>query len=183
MAVCGILVYKATGAKQNTTAEAGFAFAGPLAVEIADQGTAAPTIDTKTTIVKSAQEKVRIGPSLASLSFLNKVAVDQDAVFVFVPAQGDETVSKATMDAIASAQQKLKSSNVRIGLYTLLPIAPEYAGIASQMTVPGILVMSKGKGMGAVSGGITETKLLQAYVASSQAGGCGPSGCGPSGCK
>ena len=40
--------------------------------------------------------------------------------------------------------------------------------------------MSKGKGVGSVSGGITEEKILQAYVASSRAGGCGPSGCGPS---
>jgi hypothetical protein len=40
------------------------------------------------------------------------------------------------------------------------------------LTLPGILVMSKGRGMGAVSGEITEEKLLQAYVASSRAGGC-----------
>ena len=110
--------------------------------------------------------------------------LNQGAVFVFVPANGNETISKETLNAIASAEQKLKSSNIRIGLYTLqFSMSKEYADIASQWTLPGILVMSKGKGMGAVSGEITETKLLQAYVASSRAGGCCPSGGGSAGCS
>jgi arsenate reductase len=183
LAVCGILVYKAMGAKQDAPAETGTTFTVPTANQVNGQEAATPSIDIKTPVVKSAQEKIRVGPSLASPSFLNKVAIDQDAVFVFVPAQGDETVSKATMDAIASAQHKLKSSNIRIGLYTLLPIAPEYGSITSQITLPWILVISKGRGMGAVSGEITETKLLQAYVASSSAGGCCPSGGGSAGCS
>jgi hypothetical protein len=186
LAVCGILVYKAMGAKQDAQAETAAAFTVPTANQVNGQEAATPTIDIKTTVAKSADVKTRVGPSLAALSFLNKVAIDQDAVFVFVPAQGDETVNKATMDAITSAEQKLKSSNIRVGLYTLQPIAPEYGSIASQMTLPGMLVISKGRGMGTVSGEITETKLLQAYVASSRAGGCGPSSsCGPStpGCK
>jgi hypothetical protein len=51
------------------------------------------------------------------------------------------------------------------------------------LPLPGMLVMSKGRGMGAVSGEITETKLLQAYVASSRTGGCCPAGDGSAGCK
>lgn len=35
--------------------------------------------------------------------------------------------------------------------------------------------------MGMVSGGITETNLMQAYVASTRGGDCG-AGCGPKGC-
>jgi hypothetical protein len=124
-----------------------------------------------------------VGEFIDSLASLNKVAVNQDAVFIFVPAYGNDIVSKETIDAITSAEQKLKSSGLNIGLYTLRFSSPsnEYANIASQLTLPGMLVISKGRGAGAVSGEITETKLLQAYVASSRAGGCGPSSsCGPS---
>ena len=50
------------------------------------------------------------------------------------------------------------------------------------MAVPGVLAMVKGRGMSAVSGEVTEAKLLQGYVAAGSAGGCGPgagAGCCP----
>ena len=42
------------------------------------------------------------------------------------------------------------------------------------MAVPGVLALVKGRGMSAVSGEITEAKLVQGYVAAGSAGGCGP---------
>jgi len=172
LAVCGIFVYKAKSAKQAAPANTATAFAIPLVNEVNEQKLAA----------KSVENKKRVGEFIDSLASLNKVAINQDAVFVFVPAAGEETVSKEIMTAIASAEQKLKSNGIQIGLYTL-PFSPskEYANIAAQLTLPGMLVMSKGRGVGTVSGGITEDKIMQAYVASSRAGGCGPSSsCGPS---
>ena len=170
LAICGIFVYKATSAKQKAPAVTETAFAMPVANQANVQEPAANLVEDKKTV----------GEFIASLASLNKVAINQDAVFVFVPAMGEETVSKETVDAVASAEQKLKSNGIRIGLYTLQAGSPEYANIAAQLPPPGMLVMSKGRGMGTVSGEITEEKLLQAYVASSRAGGCGPSGCGPS---
>jgi len=174
LAICGIFVYKAKSAKQSAPANTETAFTAPIANQANGQEPA----------VKSVEDKKMVGEFLDSLASLNKVAINQDAVFVFVPAYGNDIVSKETIDAIASAEQKLKSSGLSIGLYTLRFSSPsnEYANLAAQLTLPGILVMSKGRGVGAVSGEITETKLLQAYVASSRAGGCGPSspGCGPS---
>ena len=170
LAVCGIFIYKTIGAKQSTPASTGTAFAAPILNQATGQEPA----------VKAVEDKKNVGELLDSLASLNKVAVNQDTVFVFIPAKGNDIVSKEITDAIASAEQKLKSSGVSIGLYTLQSSSPEYANIAAQVPPPGILIMSKGRGMGAVSGGITETKILQAYVASSRAGGCGPSGCGPS---
>jgi len=207
LAICGIFVYKTTGAKQSTPTITETAFAASQANQgVAGTLTAPETIivpaDTTSpsgTVVPAGQDaavssgadsqpavntptpKKHIGDFLDSLGSLNKLAVNQDAVFVFIPANDNEIVKKETLDAIASAEQKIKSSGVKIGLYTLqFSMSKEYADIAAQLTLPGILVMSKGKGMGVVSGGITETKLLQAYVTSSRAGGCGPSGCGPS---
>jgi hypothetical protein len=182
LAVCGIFVYKAKNAKQTAPVTTATAFAAPVANVVNEQKPAVSTTDKHEPVVKTVEEIKRVGEFLDSLVSLNKVAVNQDAVFVFIPAKGNDIVSKEITDAIASAEQKIKSSGVSIGLYTLQSSSPEYANIAAQVPPPGILIMSKGRGMGAVSGGITETKILQAYVASSRAGGCGPSspGCGPS---
>ena len=186
LAVGSIFAYKAKNGKQSVPINTATAFASPVANEVNDQKAIVPTTDKQELVVKAVEDKKRVGEFLDSLGSLNKVAVNQDAVFVFVPAKGNDTVNKETTDAITSAQQKLKSSGVSIGLYTLQSSSPDYANITAQLPPPGMLVMSKGRGMGAVSGEITETKLLQAYVASSRAGGCCPSGgggspgCGPS---
>ncbi len=173
LAVCGVLIYRTKNAGQGTPANTETAFASPIVSQAAGQEPA----------VKSVEGQKTAGEFLDSLAALNKVAVNQDAVFVFVPANENETISKETINAIASAEQKLESNGVRIGLYTLrFSPSKEYASIASQITLPGMLVMTKGRGMGAVSGEITETKLLQAYVASSRAGGCCPAG-GSTVCK
>jgi uncharacterized protein YpmB len=174
LAICGIFVYKANSARQTTQDNTKAEFAAPIVNQATGQEPA----------VKSAEDKKNIGEVIYSLASLNKLAVNQDAVFLFVPANDNEIVKKETLDAIASAEQKIKSSGVKIGLYTLqFSPSTEYANLAKQLTLPGILVMSKGKGMGAVSGEITEGKLLQAYVASSRAGGCCPAGGGSAGCS
>ena len=180
LAVCGIFVYKTIGAKQSTPASTGTTFAASVANVVNEQKPAVSTIDKQELVVKAIEEKKRVGEFLDSLASLNKVAANQDTVLVFIPAKGTQIIDKQTMDAIASARQKIESSGAKLGLYTLQSSSPEYTNIASQLPPPSILIMSKGRGMGTASGGITEDKLLQAYVASSRAGGCGPSGCGPS---
>ncbi|MFH1904261.1 MAG: hypothetical protein ABIK53_01890 [bacterium] len=171
LAISGIFVYKAKNAKQTAPVNTATAFAAPVAKEVNEQKPEVPTIDKQEPIV---------GEVLDSLAALNTLAINQDTVFVFVPVKGNDTLSKKITDAIASAEQKIKAAGANLGLYTLQSSSPEYANIAAQLPLPGILVMSKGRGMGTVSGEITEEKILQAYVASSRAGGCGPSGCGPS---
>ena len=174
LAICGIFVYKTTVAKQSAPTITETAFVAPIVNQATGQE---PTVN-------SVEDKKNVGELLDSLASLNKLAANRDAVFVFVPASGNETISKETLNAIASAEQKLKSSDIRIGLYTLqFSPSNEYANIAAQLNLPGMLVISKGRGMRTVSGEITETKLLQAYVASSRTGGCCPSGGGSVGCS
>jgi len=174
LAVCGIFVYKATSARQTAQDNTKAAFAAPIVNQATGQEPA----------VKSVEDKKNVGEVIYSLASLNKLAINQDAVFLFIPANDNEIVKKEILDAIASAEQKIKSSGVKIGLYTLQSSpSTEYANLAKQLTLPGILVMSKGKGMGTVAGEITEEKLLQAYVASSRAGGCCPAGGGSAGCS
>ena len=80
----------------------------------------------------------------------------------------------------------IEAQGQKIGLFTLKTDSPDYAQVAAQISVPCVLAMVKGRGMIPVSGDITETKLIQGFVAaSSSGGGCGPAsgGCGPAGCN
>ena len=182
LAVASIFIYKAMAAKSsdstNAAAQDGaaFAFAGPASnampgAESQPSGTATP---------EAATAGQKVGEYLDSLSALNKVAVNQDAVFVFIPAPKNDLADDKTNTAVLAAQRTLKSKNITLGLYTLPNSSSDYAKISAQVQAPAILVACKGKGMAAVSGDVTEQKLLQAFVASSSAGGCGPSGCAPS---
>lgn len=194
VAVGSIFAYKAMNEESATPVVTATAFAAPIANEASQQKpdaaakavegkeTAAQSIDEQKATVKAVEEKKSVGDSLDSLASLNTVAINQDAVFVFLPAKGSDLVGKETTDAIASAEQNIKkATGAKIGLYTLKSGSPEYTNIAAQLSLPCMLVISKGRGMGTVSGGITEEKILQAYIASSRAGGCGPSGCGTGG--
>ncbi|NIA16667.1 MAG: hypothetical protein GWP08_21665 [Nitrospiraceae bacterium] len=186
LAVAGVIAYKVfNGSRENADNAAagekeGFAIAAATqdaALEKASSGQERAEPDEA---ASSAKDDTRIGKYLESLSELNKVALNQDTVFIFVPAHNDESASGATRAAVLSAQKALNAKNVKVGLYTLKTTAPDFPAISSQVQVPAILVACKGRGMGAVSGEVTETKLLQAFMASFRAGGCGPSRCGPS---
>ena len=127
---------------------------------------------------------------IAAIADLNTVATNTDAVFVYLAGQ-DEAAGAMPTAAIQSAAQTIESKvGVKIGVFSLKVDAPEYAMLAAQGAVPGVLAMVKGRGMSATSGEITEAKLVQAFVGASSAGsgcgassaGCGPgaAGCGPS---
>jgi hypothetical protein len=109
--------------------------------------------------------------------YVHEVVQEHADVVAIVPWMADDK----TNTAVLAAQRTLKSSKITLGLYTLPTRSPDYPAISAQVQAPAILVACKGKGMAAVSGDVTEAKLLQAFVATSRAGGCGPSGCGPSG--
>jgi hypothetical protein len=125
----------------------------------------------------------QVGNEISAFSDLNTVAADTNAVFVFLPGKNGTDTPPTTQ--MQGAEQTLKAKGIKVSSFTLKPGSRDYDAIVAQMPVPGIVVMVKGAGMNAVSGDITETKLIQAFVAASSAGGCGPAsgGCGPSGCK
>jgi len=208
LAVGGIFAFKASSAKQKasnniaTQGDSTFAVvqaapsATPSATPVVEVQSSSVTEQNKTEktalpevkpIIQNATASApakagwKIGEYLESLSALNKVAINQDAVCVFIPAPKSEMADDKTNDAVLAAQRTLKRSNITLGLYTLLASSADYSAMSAQVQPPAILIAVKGKGMSAVSGDVTETKLLQAFVASSSAGGCGPSGCGPSG--
>ena len=125
-----------------------------------------------------------VGTSIETLAELNTLAAKTDAVFLFVPGKAGASgnVPSAPMRGAAHI---IESKGQKCGLFTLKSGSRDYDQIASQMTLPGVLALVKGRGMSAVSGDITETKLVQGFVAASSAGGCGPAsgGCAPGACK
>lgn len=164
---------KNNGASTRTAA---LAFVAPPTAQTpaSESGSAAGSGAAEKTIEMS------VGPSIGALAELNAVAADTDAVFVFLPGK-DESSGKAPTLQMRGAVRTIESQvRNKIGLFTLKTDSRDYEQVASQVAVPGVLTMVKGRGMSAVSGDITETKLVQAFVAVSS---CGPSGCGPSACK
>jgi len=146
------------------------AFADPVASQTA-AGTGGTTRNSG---VATAAAETSVGTPLGAFSELNTVAAKTDAVFIFVP--GKEGVSGNCPSApMKGAVRIIESKGLKCGLFTLKAGSRDYDQIAAQMPVPGVLAMAKGRGMSAVSGDITEAKLLQGYVAA-----CNPAACGPS---
>jgi hypothetical protein len=140
---------------------------------------------TKTTATEPASdvpEPTLWGKPLISLASLNQVAVDTDAVFIFLASEDKQQMQPVTGE-IEAAARKIQSNGTRITAFTLEKSAPDYAQLAKQFPVPCVLAMVKGRGMSGVTDEINEAKLLQAFVTASRAtSSCCPPGAGPSDC-
>jgi hypothetical protein len=163
MAMVARAVVKSNAAPSQTSEQA---FALPIAAT--NSSTSAPTTE------KSVE-------TIGSLSELNTMATNLDAVFVFLP--GKEGVSgNPPSTPMKGAARTIEAQGKKIGLFTLKAGSSDYNQIATQMSLPGVLAVVKGRGMSGISGDITETKLVQGYLAASSAGTCGSSagaGCCP----
>jgi hypothetical protein len=119
---------------------------------------------------------------IGSLLELNTLATKPDAVFVYLPGK-EETSATPPLKALQGAARAVEANaGQKCGLFMLKAGSADYDQIAGKVTFPGVLAAVKGRGMVAVSGDITETKLVQGYVAASIAAGCGAgagAGCCP----
>ena len=177
LAAAGVLVARAMikndGASAKATTPA-FASLAALPTPASDGGSATNSSTAAPTTEKSVE------PS-GTLSELNTVATNLDAVFVFLPGK-EGTSSNLPAATMNKAARTIEAQGKKIGLFTLLPSSHDYDQIEGKISLPAVLAMVKGRGMNAISGDITETKLVQGYLAASSAGGCGPSagaGCCP----
>jgi hypothetical protein len=156
-------IIKSDAAPSQTS---GQAFALPIAAT--NSSAAAPTTE------KSVEP-------IGTLSELNTVTTNLDAVFVFLPGK-EGTSANSPSTPMKNAARTIEAQGKKIGLFTLKAGSSDYDQIAGQISLPAVLAMVKGRGMNAISGDITETKLVQGFLAASSAGGCGPSagaGCCP----
>jgi len=106
---------------------------------------------------------------LDSLASLNEVAADFDAVFIFLGGEDELNIQPVTKE-IEAAANKIRAGGVRVCAFTLKKDSPNYAPLVKQFSIPCVLAMVKGRGASGVSGEITETRLIQAYVTASRAG-------------
>jgi arsenate reductase len=170
LAVCGILVYKMAFRAQAAPAagNSGFNTTGNLTPTPAS----VPATPASSTV-----------EALESMNALNQKAMDKGAVMVWVPSQTVIAIPAPALSAIQSARQTIQSKGVILGLYQLQAGSKDQTGIGSQLPLPAVLILTKGRSMGTVTGDITTEKLLQAFVASNRTGGCCPSGAGSPSCK
>jgi len=172
-ALAGQEPFAAAPGPSAPTAPAALAPASPAVASVAGNQASATG--------KKPEQTAVWGPPLASLASLNEVAVDKDAVFIFLPAKGGKQTG-AIREQVEAAAKKAQSRGSAVAAYTLTSEAEDYTQVTGQVPAPCVLVMVKGAGAAPVTGEITEAKLLEALVAASRPSSCGPSGCGPSGC-
>jgi hypothetical protein len=167
VAVCGIILFKTTRARQNISDKGIAGFSNPFATK------------GKVAVLNSAGQQGGSGAMLSAIAELNTTAAKLDTVFLVIPNMDNAPTSKETGSVLASVERILNTKGLSTGIYTLQANSPDYPDVAAKVTPPGIAVLTKGRSIGFVSGGISETTLMQAYVASTRGGGCGPGGCPP----
>jgi len=176
----GLLVARAMIKPDDSPVQpAATTFVAPVADESAAEAESASETSPGTVTQAAATS---VGTMVGAFAELNASAVDTDVVFVFLPGKGAASGAPPAT-AMQAAVRTLEAKGIKCGLFTLKPDSADYNQLAGEGSVPGVLAMVKGGGTSPVSGEITETKLVQGYVAASSAGGCGPSGCGPGGCN
>jgi hypothetical protein len=149
-------------------------------------GTSEPAIEAPSLANDAAEVQVPDKPAstllfkpLDSLASLNKVAADTDAVFVLLGGE-DQLNMQPIAGQIEAAAKKIQAGGMRVSAFRLKKDSPNYTQLAKQFSIPSVVALVKGRGASGVSGEITETRLIQAFVtASRSASGCGPGACGP----
>lgn len=122
---------------------------------------------------------VSCGVTLDSMQSLGKMAADKNANVAFIFLAGEDEESARTASAqVEATMNMLSSKGKQVAAFTLHKGADGYDQLTKQFKVnslPCIIVVGRGCGAGAVSGDITETKLIQAYVAATRPiSGCCP---------
>ena len=163
VAVVGILLFKTTNARQSGS-------------DIGQSGFSS-TFASTGTVINSAGQQGGSGAPISAIAELNTVAAKLDTVFLVIPGKDNAPPTKETSAVLTSVKRILNAKGLHTGIFTLQTDSLDYPDVAAKVTPPGIAVLTKGRGIGFVSGEISETNLMQAYVASTRGGGCGPGGC------
>jgi hypothetical protein len=145
-----------------------FSFDNP--VKFAFGQSASKTTLTDTDAIEAVQN---LGEYVSSLDELNIIAINNDAVFIFIPGPENVLVDDKTKEAVFGIQNSLKRGNTTIGLYTLWYDSTAYSEIAKQTKLPAIVIARKGKGTITIPGtDVNEYVLLQAYRKAEAEGCC-----------
>ena len=111
---------------------------------------------------------------------VNTKFTDKDFLFVLLP--GNDDLTKKTEQTVSSAVEKIMQDGVSVGVFPLDPKDPELAITAERLSIsnlPAVLLFSAAGSGAIITGDITETKLLQAYLTVLKTCVPGNSGCCP----
>jgi MYXO-CTERM domain-containing protein len=178
LAAAGVMVVRAMIKSDTASTRSSAPAFAPLAAMPTPVGESVPATNSSTAVPTTEKSVETIG----TLSELNTVAANTDAVFVFLPGNEFASSNPPLTPMNGAARAIESNAGKKCGLFTLKAGSRDYDQLAVQVGVPAVLAMVKGRGMSAISGDITEAKLVQGFVAASSAGGCGPSagaGCCP----
>jgi MYXO-CTERM domain-containing protein len=174
LAVAGVMVVRGmVKSDKGSTQASPTGFVDPAATETTAGGSV--------TNSDAAAGEATVGTSIGAFAELNTVAIKTDAVFIYLPGK-EGTAVKPPSTPMKAAARTIEAKGIKCALFTLKAGSADYDQVAKQMSVPGVVALVKGRGMSAVSGEVTEAKLLQGYVAASSASKCGPgagAGCCP----
>jgi hypothetical protein len=169
LVAAGVMVMRAAVQTNGVATQASTGFINPIAAPAAGGANATPAAPTS------------VGTTLGAFSELNTVAINTDAVFIYLPPKDGGSVS-ALLTTMNNAVKTIGAQGIKCGLFTLKAGSSDYDRVTAQVSPPAVLAIVKGAGMSAISGDITETKVIQGFLAASRAGGCGAGGCGAGGC-
>ncbi len=180
----GDLVEKPTAASESAGRPAGresspVATTGSDGAAVPSASKTGPSDANKEAPEPSAQSDKPFGAALSGFARLAELATDKDAVLIYVPDKDGAVAAQAVVDSAHEAVAIFARSNMDVGTFVLESGSQDYQEIAARIPPASILVANKTGGMSVVSGEISSTRIMQAFLATRQSG-CGAGGCGPS---
>jgi len=121
--------------------------------------------------------------NLASLALFNSEAAGHEAVFLLLADESGEPPENV-LQQMEQAASKITAKGTSIGTFVIDRKSDDYALLTENLSIssfPSIVTVVRGCGQSVVSGQITETKLLEAFVEASTTSSCCP-GSDPSCC-
>jgi hypothetical protein len=157
--------------------------AGAITYTVLTHQTSASSASSTPPAATGASNSTQSSAGVEGLNWVKNVNAkfaDKDFLFVLLPGTPDMT--QKTEQTLSSAIEKIVQDGVRVGVFTLEPKDPELNMTAERLSIsnlPAVLLFTA-QGRGAIiTGDITETKLLQAYLTLLQTCVPGNSGCCP----
>ncbi len=153
--------------------------AGAIVYSLVIRNSANSAVSNSATATPAAKTSTGIG-DLNWVKDISQKFINSDFIFVILPGSADST--KTVDQTIAGTLDKIRGDGAVADVYTLSPQDPEFQVTTDRLKIskfPTVLLFASTGNGAIISGDITETKLLQAYLTVQQACVPGNSGCCP----
>ena len=145
----------------------------------ASSGVSANAASTPAAAANNSATSTGIG-ELNWVKDISQKFINSDFIFVILPGSADAT--KTLDQTVAGTLEKIRGDGAVADVYTLSAQDPEFQVTSDRLKIskfPAVLLFASTGNGAIITGDITETKLLQAYLTVQQACVPGNSGCCP----